>query len=628
VQFWVVLRVMGFTADKIGTRRPNQISLLPTQEGETPYVMFNNEPTKYTEDNDILAKLVAFNAIDGISEVPFTTRVYSHGARGTVLFDLPGTQISSPDPSYPHMPQDIYSMIEKVYHGDTSDGSEMEDLQNNICIMTQVASQDRVTSSAVNFINTKIDPSGQNTLRLLTKLDTVGMLTPDSQTYKLLMNKQYTKRYGTVGLACPIGENNDINQAIKNEYAVLKKYGYFQDNEVAKRANTENVRNILSDIYMNKVIHEYPLFRPELIRYMDTMVEKHNTFKEISSSGSHRLIVNEIQQFFNIFNPLSDERNDLQKELIGSFNSMIYTCINELVADKYDLKPRPDGLGDGMGYDQHKYSTSLIPDAIGTIKRPNVPNSPVDFFAEMTRFGKGPIMDNYSPETIRKMTAKYNRTIMDSIHGNIITADEFDLRKRRNEFCAVNDKIINELLETDLLDELLEKFIGGIRISYEEHVSGNHSHQFLYYALENIICEKESLKSNMIGILLSKYKFDLDPAKITYELNEEGVTTEETGFINTWFKNEKVKELKLFSNEHLSIHKKILSKELSTNLTSLLFSEIIDKIFSDVLQFTLDELLSKQNIDMKTQTTEEEIEAINEVIKTLDECHEDYLGTT
>ena len=629
---------MGFIDDKIGTRRPNFITTHKLKKNEQPYVTIGNDGVKYTDNNEISSKLEMLNALDKVSSKPIYTNVYHPDVYPMNLVDLPGLQLQSPDPNYPDMPQDIENMIKKNYIN-----------EKDIIASTHSAPVDRVASLGATFVN-NIDKKGNRTIRLLTKIDLIelvknNVLQDESQTYKLLTGKIYKKKFGTVGMGCFIDSDKNIDKAIKREYKILKENGYFEDNKIAELVGTENVRRIFSDIYIENIMNNYQNFRPNLVKYLQAITEECNMFKHISDKKLNDLMIREIEEILNIFHATSDERNDMQKNIMKTFE-------NTLRGHLFDSYKHYNGEKINPSFKKineiSKYTTTLLTEEYHVFDEHDkyFNNNEDNYFKNMTIFGSGPTMDNYNKTNYKHMYSNYFRKIFDSSHYIKPELNELDIRKRRNNFCNKIDKTINKTVLNNIAEKLIQIFLNEIKISYSNLATNITSHQFFYYAINKIIKDKFDIyiEKQINGIVIKEKKPIIDPLDIiknipyndglineenyfkdfneTYIYNDYLVKLSNSGIFHNYHYNQY--NLYLFSDIHTLSHLKSISVKLSDDISRLLFSKIIDEIIHDTLSFTFDKLLSTKSVENEVKLKENEIVKLENVINVLDKYYDEY----
>lgn len=593
-------RPMGKMDDVIATRRPHIHTIYRLPEGETPYMTIGMDGRKIFDDFEALDRLRALNDIDRVSSKPIFTSIYTPDGEPCVVVDLPGRQLQSADPDYPEMKDDIDAMI----HEYASDPA-------NVLVSFQVASVDAAASLGVNTA-LAYDPKGERTMQLLTKLNTAGTYKPNSAVAKVLHDQ--SKRYGTYGVAYHLKEpisQESIRSAIDDEKKVLSSLSYY-DQGIDSFLGIERVKEALSQIYIERVLGTYPTFRPALEECRRSLVSYLEMLRRIQAGGKHEELVGHVEKVINLFHHSSDERNDLQKNLIGIFQDIISLHLSPHLKHPSSLKESsgmkasfnlcwPTQLEEKEWMDYTKEKSDLYPDK---------------YFSGMTVYGAGPSMDNYHPKLTERVDAA-NRYLtakaMGSAHWLL---PELDARKKRNVFCKEIAQIFRGLSESKVFDELNQAFLDKTLNAFQTHAKG--SHHFFSYAIGQVNQRlyQEVLKPQMEGRIFAEVHPLTDPLILTRHL--EGLETPSKSFFTDY--TCKAKEVDFFSDHHMDAHLKYLSGRIGEDLIRMLFGHYFDQINHHILRFAFENLGTSRNVELEVETKEKEIAAIDSVIATLDEA--------
>jgi len=435
---------IGHMDDTIATRRPHIHTIYRINEGEAPYVTFGLDDHKYYDDLDVLDRLKALNDIERVSSKPIHTSVYTPDGEPCVIVDLPGRQLQSVDPDYPEMKEDIDAMI----HEYASDPA-------NVLVSFQVASVDSAASLGVNTA-LAYDPKGERTMTLLTKLNTAGPYNQGSAITKLLRDQ--SKRYGTFGVAYhlknPISQES-IRNAVGEEDKVLASL-FYKDQGLDDYLGIQRVKEALSQIYIERVLSMYPTFRPALENCRRSLVTYLDMLRRIQAGGQHEELVSQVEEVINLFHPYSDERNELQQELIQTFRQIIKDHLSKHMTYPSSL-PDSDGmkvsfnlgwhtqLGEEEWMDYTKRESDLYPD---------------DYFSGMTVYGAGPSMDNYHPKLTKKVDAAHRYLTAKAMGGAHWSLPEMDHAPgSAMPFATQVEAIFKSLSDSTVFDELNQAYL-------------------------------------------------------------------------------------------------------------------------------------------------------------------------
>ncbi|CAI0408719.1 unnamed protein product [Linum tenue] len=245
----------------IVTRRPLVLQLHKLDEGSREYAEFLHLPRKRFTDFAAVRKEIADETdretgrSKQISSVPIHLSIYSPNVVNLTLIDLPGLTKVAVDGQPDSIVQDIENMvrsfIEKVHQRQYL----LNFLQPNCLILAvSPANQDLATSDAVK-ISREVDPTGERTFGVLTKIDLMDKGTDASE---ILEGKAYRLKFPWVGVVnrsqADINKNVDMIAARRREreyFATTPEYKH-----LANRMGSEHLAKMLSKSLINKTIAE------------------------------------------------------------------------------------------------------------------------------------------------------------------------------------------------------------------------------------------------------------------------------------------------------------------------------------------------------------------------------------
>lgn len=213
------------------TRRPIELTLVNTPDAQAEYGEFPalglGKLTDFSQIQRTLTDLnLAVPASDCVSDDPIQLRIHSPNVPDLSLIDLPGyIQVVGRDQP-PELKERISQLCDKYIRAP------------NVILAISAADVDLANSTALRA-SRKVDPRGERTIGVITKLDLVD----PERAVSLLNDKKYALRLGYVGVVCrvPAGAgggklfhrgNGNIQSAIaKNENAYFNSHPEFAAEE-------------------------------------------------------------------------------------------------------------------------------------------------------------------------------------------------------------------------------------------------------------------------------------------------------------------------------------------------------------------------------------------------------------
>ncbi|XP_044415402.1 phragmoplastin DRP1A-like [Triticum aestivum] len=148
----------------IATRRPLIVHLFKTEEG-TEYAKFLHQPDKtYADFAEVSAEIADETDREtgspyGISSVPIRLSIFSPNVVNLTLIDLPGLTKIAVDDGSDIIVQEIENMVRAF-------------IEKPNCIILAISSADQdLSNSEIVNISREVDPKGERTLGVLTKID-------------------------------------------------------------------------------------------------------------------------------------------------------------------------------------------------------------------------------------------------------------------------------------------------------------------------------------------------------------------------------------------------------------------------------------------------------------------------
>ncbi|CAN1254459.1 Dynamin-related protein 5A [Linum perenne] len=223
----------------IVTRRPLVLQLHKLDEGSREYAEFLHLPRKRFTDFAAVRKEIADETdretgrSKQISSVPIHLSIYSPNVVNLTLIDLPGLTKVAVEGQSDNIVQDIENMVRSFI-----------EKPNCLILAISPANQDLATSDAIK-ISREVDPSGERTFGVLTKIDLMDKGTDAVDT---LEGKSFRLKFPWVGVVnrsqADINKNVDMIAARRREreyFATTPEYKH-----LANRMGSEHLAKMLS----------------------------------------------------------------------------------------------------------------------------------------------------------------------------------------------------------------------------------------------------------------------------------------------------------------------------------------------------------------------------------------------
>lgn len=223
----------------IVTRRPLVLQLHKTEEGSQEYAEFLHLPKRRFTDFAAVRKEIQdeTDRVTGrtkqISPVPIHLSIYSPNVVNLTLIDLPGLTKVAVEGQPETIVQDIEVMVRTYV-----------EKPNCIILAISPANQDIATSDAIKLAR-EVDPSGERTFGVLTKLD---LMDKGTNALDVLEGRSYRLQHPWVGIVnrsqADINKNVDMIIARRKEreyFATSSDYGH-----LASKMGSEYLAKLLS----------------------------------------------------------------------------------------------------------------------------------------------------------------------------------------------------------------------------------------------------------------------------------------------------------------------------------------------------------------------------------------------
>ncbi|GAV71887.1 Dynamin_N domain-containing protein/Dynamin_M domain-containing protein/GED domain-containing protein [Cephalotus follicularis] len=222
----------------IVTRRPLVLQLHKTEPGQVEYAEFLHLPNKQFLDFSLVRKEIEdetdkMTGSRQISPVPIHLNIYSPKVVNLTLIDLPGMTKVAVERQPESVVQDIENMVRSYV-----------EQPNCVILAITPANQDIATSDAIK-LSRDVDPTGEKTFGVLTKLD---LMDRGTNALDVLEGRAYPLQHPWVGIVNR--SQDDINRNIDMIAARCREREFFATNldyrHLAGKMGSEYLAKLLS----------------------------------------------------------------------------------------------------------------------------------------------------------------------------------------------------------------------------------------------------------------------------------------------------------------------------------------------------------------------------------------------
>ncbi|XP_073397199.1 dynamin-1 isoform X7 [Dendrobates tinctorius] len=274
----------------IVTRRPLVLQLVncPTEYGE----FLHCKGKKFTDFEEIRLEIEAetdriTGSNKGISPVPINLRVYSPNVLNLTLVDLPGmTKVPVGD-----QPADIEAQIRDML-------MQFVTKENCLILAVSPANSDLANSDALKIAK-EVDPQGQRTIGVITKLD---LMDEGTDARDVLENKLLPLRRGYIGVVNRSQKDIDGKKDIQAALAAERKFflSHPSYRHLAERMGTPHLQRALNQQLTNHIRDTLPGLRNKLqsqLLSIEKEVEEYKNFRPDDPARKTKALLQMVQQF-------------------------------------------------------------------------------------------------------------------------------------------------------------------------------------------------------------------------------------------------------------------------------------------------------------------------------------------
>ncbi|KAM7254829.1 hypothetical protein ACFE04_020070 [Oxalis oulophora] len=334
----------------IVTRRPLVLQLHKTEDGQPEYAEFLHAPRKRFSDFASVRKEIQdeTDRITGkskaISNVPIHLSIYSPNVVNLTLIDLPGLTKVAVEGQPESIVRDIEDMVRSYV-----------EKPNCIILAISPANQDIATSDAIKLAR-EVDPSGERTFGVVTKLD---LMDQGTNALDVLEGRSYRLQHPWVGIVNR--SQADINKNVDMMYARRKEREYFETSpeygHLASKMGSEYLAKLLSQ-HLELVIRQKI---PSIIALINKNIDDLNAELDrigrpiaVDSGAQLYTILELCRAFDRVFKEHLDGGRPGGDRIYGVFDHQLPAALKKLPFDRHlSLKNVQKVVSEADGYQPH-----------------------------------------------------------------------------------------------------------------------------------------------------------------------------------------------------------------------------------------------------------------------------------
>ncbi|KAL7158335.1 hypothetical protein ABFS83_02G136000 [Erythranthe nasuta] len=334
----------------IVTRRPLVLQLQQTEKGKQEYAEFGHLPRRRFTDFSLVRKEIQdeTDRITGqtkqISPVPIHLSIYSPNVVNLTLIDLPGLTKVAIEGQPESIAQDIENMVRSYV-----------EKPNCIILAISPANQDIATSDAIK-LSKEVDPSGERTFGVLTKLD---LMDKGTNALEVLEGRSYRLQHPWVGVVnrsqLDINKNMEMVAARGNEreyFATSPDYAH-----LANKMGSEYLAKLLSRHLESVIRARIPSIISLINKSIDELEsELDHLGRPVAVDAGAKLytILELCRAFDRIFKEHLDGGRPGGDRIYGVFDNQLPAALRKLPFDRYlSLQNVRKIVSEADGYQPH-----------------------------------------------------------------------------------------------------------------------------------------------------------------------------------------------------------------------------------------------------------------------------------
>lgn len=225
----------------ICTRCPLVLQLVQDQNAATEIAIFNHrKDTTFTNFYEVRKEIENITNINcgnkkDVKDIPILLEIRSRNFLSLTLVDLPGLTKNVIDGQSPDIVKNIRNMVMRYITN-----------PNSIILAVTPANQDIATSDSLQIAK-EVDPNGERTIGVLTKLD---IMDKGTNARNILLNKEYPLKLGFIGVVnrsqAEVDKNVSVNTLAEKESKFFKEHPSYSD--IANECGTQYLSRTLNRI--------------------------------------------------------------------------------------------------------------------------------------------------------------------------------------------------------------------------------------------------------------------------------------------------------------------------------------------------------------------------------------------
>ncbi|KAI4328912.1 hypothetical protein L6164_021229 [Bauhinia variegata] len=313
----------------IVTRRPLVLQLHKVDEGKE-YAEFMHLPRKRFTDFAAVRQEISDETdretgrSKAISSVPIHLSIHSPHVVNLTLVDLPGLTKVAIEGQPESIVQDIENMVRSYI-----------EKPNCIILAISPANQDLATSDAIK-ISREVDPKGERTFGVLTKID---LMDKGTNAIDILEGKQYKLNFPWIGVVNR--SQADINKNVDMIAARRREQEYFANSEyrhMAQRMGSEHLGKVLSKHLEAVIKSRIPALQSlisKTITELETELSRLGKPIAVDTGGKLYTIMEICRTFDGIFKEHLDGIRPGGEKIYQVFDNQFPAALKRLQFDKH-----------------------------------------------------------------------------------------------------------------------------------------------------------------------------------------------------------------------------------------------------------------------------------------------------
>ncbi|KAJ3681764.1 hypothetical protein LUZ60_014337 [Juncus effusus] len=315
----------------IVTRRPLVLQLHKTEDGEPEYAEFLHMPRRKFTDFALVRKEIQdeTDRLTGkskqISNVPIHLSIYSPNVVNLTLIDLPGLTKVAIDGQPESIVEDIENMVRSYV-----------EKPNCIILAISPANQDIATSDAIKLAR-EVDPTGERTFGVLTKLD---LMDKGTNALDVLEGRSYKLQHPWVGIVNR--SQAEINRNVDMILARRKEREYFTTSpdysHLSSKMGSEYLAKLLSKHLEAVIRAQIPSITSLINKTIDELEsEMDHLGRPIAVDAGAQLytILEMCRAFDKIFKEHLDGGRPGGDRIYGVFDHQLPSALRKLPFDRH-----------------------------------------------------------------------------------------------------------------------------------------------------------------------------------------------------------------------------------------------------------------------------------------------------